>query len=311
MEKKDNILVLGSTGLVGSNLLNELRKQGYTNILSPTHSKLNLLDFDEVINYFYYHQIDYCFLAAARVGGIQANDKYSADFIMENTVIQTNVIRAANRFKVKKLLFLASSCIYPKECPMPIKEENLLTGPLEKTNFAYAMAKLNGVAMCQMFKKQYKDNFICAMPTNLMGSGDNYDLETSHVLPALIRKIHEAKINHNEFITLWGDGTAKREFLFVEDLAEALIFLMNNYNESEIINVGTGQDCSILELTKLMCEIIGFNGQIKFDNSKPNGTFRKVMDVSKINKLGWKAKTTLRDGIEKTYKYFLEEFKYE
>ncbi|MDD5589057.1 MAG: GDP-L-fucose synthase [Candidatus Nanoarchaeia archaeon] len=308
MEKKDKILVLGGTGLVGSNLLNELRKQGYTNLLSPRHHQLDLLNFDEVVDYFYYNQIDNVFLCAARVGGINANDKYSADFIMENTIIQTNVIRVSHRFKVKKLLMLGSSCIYPKECSIPIKEEYLLTGPLEKTNLAYAMAKLNGIVMCQMFRKQYKDNFICVMPTNLHGKCDSYDLETSHVFPALIRKIHEAKINHSESITLWGTGEPKREFLFVEDLAEALIFLMNNYNESEIINVGTGEEISILELTKLMCEIIGYDGKIIFDSSKPNGTMRKVMDVSKINKLGWKAKTTLQEGIKKTYKYFLEEF---
>lgn len=668
---------MGGTGLVGSNLLNELRRQGYSNLLFPNHNQLDLLNFEEIIDYFYYNQIDYCFLCAAKVGGIQANNKYSSDFIVENTVIQTNVIRACHRFKIKKLLFLGSSCIYPRECPVPIKEEYLLIGPLEQTNLAYAMAKLNGIIMCQMFRKQYGDNFICVMPTNLfgkcfsedtdvmtpngikniknfkigdqiytlnpdnnnieisividvqkkitnqfinfnsrsakfkvtedhniwyqtntwkktkikkqakefikhidkkfgqikllnhnpyiidndkydnislleysdknhivyndlkmvrdhkhshskyipyffkmddfieflgwyisegsitiiqkskggiqsekdldicqirisqnkninfnncleienllqrmklplqrdktdkgayyftsrlflnyirknigigsknkripdfifnkdfpykyrkilfntlmrgdghgdgskyntsslilknqflhlcfllgiktgnvsidrdcyriilrkttpvikykdisienkkeysycvtteknhiiyagrknylnwIGQCDNYDLETSHVFPALIRKIHEAKINNNESITIWGSGKPQREFLFVEDLSEALIFLMNNYNDSEIINIGTGQDCSILELVKLMSDVIGYSGQVLLDNSKPDGTFRKVLDVSKINKLGWVAKTSLREGIEKTYKYFLREFKYE
>ncbi len=251
------------------------------------------------------------YLCAAKVGGIKANDNYSADFIWENTVIQSNVIKCSHLHHVKKLLLLGSSCIYPRDCLTPIKEEYLLTGPLESTNLGYAMAKLNGIIMCQMFRKQYGDNFICAMPTNLFGLGDNYNLETSHVFPALIRKIHEAKINNSESIILWGSGNSLREFLIAEDLADALIFLMNNYNEPEIINVGTGEDCSILELTKLMYEIIGYNGKIVFDSTKPNGTFRKVMDVSKINKLGWKAKTTLKEGIEKTYQYFLKEFNYE
>ena len=308
MEKNNKILILGKSGLVGSSLYQNLKDDGYDNILSPSHNELDLLDFEKVKDYFYKNNPEFCFLCAAKVGGIKANDDYSADFIWENTVIQSNVIKSAHIYKTKKLLFLGSSCIYPKEPLMPIKEEYLLTSPLEKTNKGYAIAKINGIVMNQMFKKQYGDNFICAMPTNLFGKGDSYGLETSHVFPALIRKVHEAKINNSESIILWGTGEPMREFLFVEDLAEALIFLMNNYNDSEIINVGTGKDISILDLTKLMCKIIGYDGKIIFDSSKPNGTMRKVLDVSKINKLGWEAKTSLEEGIKKTYQYFLKEF---
>jgi len=245
---------------------------------------------------------EFVFLAAAKVGGIQANHTYPADFIYINLAIETNVIKAAHDHKVKKLLFLGSSCIYPKECPQPIKEEYLLTGPLEPTNEAYAIAKIAGLKMCQFFRKQYGDNFISAMPTNLYGPNDNYDLETSHVLPALIRKFHEAKISNAPHVELWGTGTPRREFLYVDDLADALIFLMKNYEDDEHINVGTGEDISILELAEMIKEIVDFQGEITFDRSKPDGTMRKLLDVSKIGGLGWIKRITLQEGINECYR---------
>jgi len=247
---------------------------------------------------------EFVFLAAAKVGGIEANNTYPADFAYINLAIETNVIKAAHDHKVKKLLFLGSSCIYPKNCPQPIKEEYLLTGPLEPTNEAYAIAKIAGLKMCQFFKKQYGDDFISAMPTNLYGPNDNYDLQTSHVLPALIRKIHEAKVNNAPYVELWGTGTPRREFLYVDDLADAVVFLIKTYEGEEHINIGTGEDVTILELAEIIKEIVGYSGKIKFDATKPDGTMRKLLDVSKLAELGWKSGVSLKEGIELSYLAF-------
>ncbi len=294
----------GHTGLVGSAIVRKLREQGYRHIITRTSQECDLTNQALTNRLFEQEKPEFVFLAAAKVGGIQANHTYPADFIYINLAIETNVIKAAHDQRVKKLLFLGSSCIYPKECPQPIKEEYLLTGPLEPTNEAYAIAKIAGLKMCQFFRKQYGNNFISAMPTNLYGPNDNYDLETSHVLPALIRKFHEAKVSNSPFVELWGTGTPRREFLYVDDLADALIFLMKNYEDDEHINVGTGEDISILELAEMIKEIVGFRGEITFDRSKPDGTMRKLLDVSKISRLGWKKRITLKDGINECYRNY-------
>jgi GDP-L-fucose synthase len=296
--------VAGHTGLVGSAIVRKLREQGYRHIITRTSQECDLTNQALTNRLFEQEKPEFVFLAAAKVGGIQANHTYPADFIYINLAIETNVIKAAHDQRVKKLLFLGSSCIYPKECPQPIKEEYLLTGPLEPTNEAYAIAKIAGLKMCQFFRKQYGNNFISAMPTNLYGPNDNYDLETSHVLPALIRKFHEAKVSNSPFVELWGTGTPRREFLYVDDLADALIFLMKNYEDDEHINVGTGEDISILELAEMIKEIVGFRGEITFDRSKPDGTMRKLLDVSKISRLGWKKRITLKDGINECYRNY-------
>ncbi|HOF22411.1 MAG TPA: GDP-L-fucose synthase [Thermotogota bacterium] len=298
------IYVAGHTGLVGSAIVRKLREQGYRHIITRTSQECDLTNQALTNRLFEQEKPEFVFLAAAKVGGIQANHTYPADFIYINLAIETNVIKAAHDQRVKKLLFLGSSCIYPKECPQPIKEEYLLTGPLEPTNEAYAIAKIAGLKMCQFFRKQYGNNFISAMPTNLYGPNDNYDLETSHVLPALIRKFHEAKVSNSPFVELWGTGTPRREFLYVDDLADALIFLMKNYEDDEHINVGTGEDISILELAEMIKEIVGFRGEITFDRSKPDGTMRKLLDVSKISRLGWKKRITLKDGINECYRNY-------
>jgi len=309
MEKNSKIYIAGHKGLVGSAILRLLKKEGYTNFVLRTHAELDLLDQKAVADFFQKEKPGYVFLAAARVGGIMANKTYPADFIYENLQVQNNVIHNAYIHKVKKLLFLGSSCIYPKMSPQPIKEEYLLTGALEQTNEAYAIAKIAGIRMAQSYNRQYGTNFISVMPTNLYGPNDNFDLESSHVLPALIRKFHNAKKEGRPDIELWGTGAAKREFLHVDDLAEAVVFLMKNYNDSEIINIGTGVDLSIKELAEIIKKIVRFEGEIRWDPTKPDGTPRKVLDISKINNLGWKHEIGLEEGIRLAYKWFLENFK--
>jgi len=304
MEKNSKIYVAGHKGLVGSAIMRRLESEGFKDIVYRDSKELDLRDFNAVKEFFEKEKPEYVFLAAAKVGGILANDTYGGDFIYDNLMIETNIIKCAQIYGVKKLLFLGSSCIYPKLAPQPIKEEYLLTGLLEETNEPYAVAKIAGIKMCQAFNRQYGTNFISVMPTNLYGINDNFDLKSSHVLPALIRKFHEGKINNSPEVVVWGTGTPKREFLYVDDLADALVYLMNNYDGSEIVNIGTGEDLSIKELAELIKGVVGYNGEIVFDSSKPDGMPRKQLDVSKLNSLGWKAKTGLKEGIEKTYEWF-------
>jgi len=306
MNKTDKIYIAGHRGLVGSAIIRNLEKNGYNNLLLRTSSELDLTSQADVNQFFKTEKPDYIFLAAAKVGGIHANDTYPADFIRENLQIQTNVIDAAYRNNAKKLLFLGSSCIYPKLAPQPMKEEHLLTGELEPTNEWYAIAKIAGIKMCQAYKKQYGFNAISLMPTNLYGPGDNFNLENSHVMPALIRKLHDAKINNLPEVEVWGTGTPKREFLHVDDMADASVYLMNNYNGEEFVNVGVGEDVTIKELAETVKEVVGYNGELKFDATKPDGTPRKLLDVSKLDKAGWKAKVQLHDGIQSTYIWFCE-----
>ena len=304
MEASDKIYVAGHTGLVGSAILRELKRNGYSNIVTKTHEELDLRKQSDVNNFYSEEKPDYVFLSAAKVGGIIANHTYPANFIYDNLLIQTNIIHAAYENDVKKLLFLGSSCIYPKESLQPIKEEYLLSGKLEETNKSYAIAKIAGIIMCQSYNKQYGTKFISLMPTNLYGPMDNFDLETSHVLPALLRKFHEAKVRNESAVQIWGTGSPRREFLYVDDLADASVFLMNNYSDSHIINIGVGKDISIIELAHLIKEITGFKGTIIKDTNKPDGTPRKLLDVSKLMNLGWSPKTTLRDGLTKTYEWY-------
>jgi GDP-L-fucose synthase len=304
MQKESKIYIAGHNGLVGSAIKRNLEKQGFENLICKTREELDLMDEKAVQDFFEKEQPEYVFLAAAKVGGIVANRDYPADFIYQNLKIQNNIIYQAYKNKLKKLLFLGSSCIYPRECPQPIKEEYLLTGELEKTNEAYAVAKIAGIKMCQSFNKQYGTKFISVMPTNLYGPNDNFDLKTSHVLPALIRKFHEAKIENKKQVEMWGTGKAKREFLHVDDLAEACVFLMDNYKDDEIINIGTGEDLSIADLAGIVKRVVGYQGKIVYDTSKPDGTPRKLLDVSKINNLGWKHKIDLDRGIRDTYKWY-------
>lgn len=306
MNKNSKIYIAGHKGLVGSAIVRNLQKQEYTNLIFQTFEELNLLDQKAVQDFFEKEKPEYVFLAAAKVGGIKANDDYSADFIFQNLQIQNNIIHNAYLSGVKKLLFLGSSCIYPRDCAQPIKEEYFMTGLLEKTNDAYAIAKIAGIKMCQAYNNQYRTKFISVMPTNLYGPKDNFNLESSHVLPALIRKFHEAKINNQREVTIWGTGTPRREFLYSDDLAEAVVYLMKNYDGSDIVNIGTGEDLSIRELAELIKKIVGFEGKIVNDKSKPDGTPRKLLDVSRINNLGWKHKINLEDGIRMTYNWFLE-----
>src|SRR3989344_537492 len=309
MEKNSKIYVAGHTGLVGSAIVRELERQGYENIVIKTREELDLTQQRRVENFFEKERPEYVFLAAAKVGGILANDKYSADFIRDNLAIETNVIDSAYKNDVKKMLFLGSSCVYPKNSPQPIKEEYLLTGELEVTNKAYAVAKIAGIIMCQSYNKQYGTNFISVMPTNLYGENDNFDLESSHVIPAMIRKFNDAKRNNAREVMLWGTGSPKREFLYVDDLANACVFLMNNYDSGDIINIGMGKDISILELAKMVKEIVGYEGSIVWDSSKPDGTPRKLLDISKIKSLGWSPKVSLADGIKKTYVWYKNNIK--
>lgn len=301
MNKDSKIYVAGHRGLVGSAILRALEKQGYTNLIYRTSSELDLRNRDAVNNFFKEQHIDYVFLAAAKVGGIAANNDFPADFIRDNLLIQTNVIDSAYVNGVKKLLFLGSTCIYPKFAPQPLKEEYLLTGELEPTNEPYAIAKIAGIKMCESYNRQYGSTFISAMPTNMYGPNDNFDLKTSHVLPALVRKIHEAKENGAATVEIWGTGTPKREFLHSDDLADACIFLMNNYEGNEIVNVGVGEDIAIKDLALLIKDIVGFQGELVFNSSVPDGTPRKLVDTTKINGLGWKASIPLEEGIRAVY----------
>ena len=304
MEKKSKIYVAGHGGLVGSAIVAHLRQAGYDNIIKKKHSELDLTRQEEVENFFKKEKPEYVFLAAAKVGGIMGNNTFPADFIFTNLAIQTNIIHASYLNGVKKLLFLGSSCIYPKECPQPMKEEHLLSGYLEPTNEPYAIAKIAGIKMCQAYNRQYGTRYISLMPTNLYGPHDNFDLETSHVLPALIRKFYEAVQKGLDEVEIWGTGTPRREFLYVDDLADAALFLMNNYDDSGIINVGTGKEIPIKDLAGLIARITGFKGRLRFDKSRPDGTMLKCLDVSKINSLGWRAATTLEYGIKKTCQWY-------
>jgi GDP-L-fucose synthase len=306
MNKESKIYIAGHNGLVGSAIKRNLEKQGFENLIYKTREELDLMDEQAVQDFFEKEKPEYVFLAAAKVGGIVANRDYPADFIYQNLKIQNNIIYQAYKKKVKKVLFLGSSCIYPRECPQPIKEEYLLTGELEKTNEAYAIAKIAGIKMCQSFNRQHGTKFISVMPTNLYGPNDNFDLKTSHVLPALIRKFHEAKIENKKEVEMWGTGKAKREFLHVDDLAEACVFLMDNYEDDEIINIGTGEDLSIADLADTIKRVVGYQGKTVYDTSKPDGTPRKLLDVSKIHNLGWKHKIDLETGIKETCKWYLK-----
>ena len=302
MNKEDKIYIAGHRGMVGSAIYRKLKNEGYSNIITRTSKELDLTRQNEVEKFFESEKPDYVFLAAAKVGGIVANNTYRADFIHVNLQIQNNVIHSAYLNKVKKLMFLGSSCIYPKLAEQPLNEDYLLTGLLEPTNEPYAIAKIAGIKMCEAYRDQYGCNFISVMPTNLYGPNDNYDLKNSHVLPALIRKFHEAKTKGLESVEIWGSGTPKREFLHVDDLAEACVYLMNNYNESLFLNVGTGEDLSIKELALMIKDVVGYSGDLEFDSSKPDGTPRKLMDVSRLHALGWKHKIELKDGIKSVYK---------
>ena len=312
MEKEAKIYVAGYKGLVGSAIRRKLQEKGYTNLLLSDIDDFDMQRQAEVEAFFERERPEYMFLAAAKVGGIWANKTYPAEFIYSNLSIEVNVIHAAYKYGVKKLLFLGSSCIYPRLAPQPMREDGLLTSPLEPTNEAYAIAKIAGLKMCRYYNQQYGTNFISVMPTNLYGPNDNYNLETSHVLPALIRKFHEAKVNNEPYVELWGTGSPRREFMFVDDLADAVVFLMENYDYKdigEIINIGVGKDIMIKELAQLIKSAVGFQGELKWDTTKPDGTPQKLLDVSRLNALGWKARYSLREGILKTYEAFLKEQK--
>lgn len=304
MEKNAKIYVAGHRGMVGSAIYRKLIKEGYNNIVTRTSAELDLRNQQAVTDFFAAEKPDYVFLAAAKVGGIVANNTYRADFLYENLAIQNNVIHNAYLTEVKKLMFLGSSCIYPKLAPQPLREDYLLTGTLEETNEPYAIAKIAGIKMCDAYRDQYGANFISVMPTNLYGYNDNYHPENSHVLPALIRKIHEAKINNVNEVVVWGSGSPMREFLFADDLADACYFLMENYNEPHLINIGTGHDLTIKDLALLIKDVLGYDGELVFDTTKPDGTPRKLMDVTKLHNLGWKHQVELREGIELAYQDF-------
>ena len=306
MNLDSKIYVAGHRGLVGSAIVRRLRGLGYANLVLRNRFELNLLNEKVVTEFFAAERPEYVFLAAAKVGGILANDTYPAEFLAENLGIQINIIDSAYRHGASKLQFLGSSCIYPKLAPQPIKEEYLLTGPLEPTNEWYAIAKIAGIKLCQAYRKQYGFNAISLMPTNLYGPGDNFDLQSSHVLPALIRKFHEAKVEGRREVVIWGTGSPRREFLHVDDLASAAVYLMLNYNEPEIVNVGTGEDITIADLARLVQTTVGFSGDLVFDTTKPDGTPRKLLDVSRLTALGWRAQVGLEDGIKSTYAWFLE-----
>lgn len=308
MELSAKIYVAGHRGMVGSAIVRELQQLGYTNILTKSSSELDLRNQQQVEQFYLQEKPDYVFVAAAKVGGILANNTYRAEFLYDNLMIQNNLIHYAYKASVKKLLFLGSSCIYPKLAPQPLKEEYLLSGFLEPTNEPYAIAKITGIKMCESYRDQYGCNFISAMPTNMYGPNDNYHPENSHVLPALIRKFHEAKINQANQVVVWGDGSPLREFLYADDLANALVYLMLHYNEKQFVNVGYGTDITIGDLAKLIGNVVGFKGEIVFDTTKPNGTPRKLMDSTRLFSTGWTPKTTLEVGIEQAYQDFLHRY---
>jgi GDP-L-fucose synthase len=315
MEKNAKIFIAGHRGLVGSAIVRALKAAGYNNLVLRTHAELELTDRPAVLKLFEQEKPEYVFVAAAKVGGIVANNTYPAEFIFSNLEVQTNIIQASYQYKVKRMLFLGSSCIYPRECPQPIKEEYLLTGPLEPTNSAYAVAKIAGIEMCRSYNRQYGTKFLAAMPTNLYGIGDNYDLQNSHVLPALLRKVHTAKIKGDKKVQIWGTGTPRREFLLSDDLAEGCVFLMNlpdakyeallkDPKHPALINIGCGEDLTIRELANLIKDVVGYGGELEFDTSKPDGPPRKLLDVTKIHAIGWKHHTNLADGIRIAYEDF-------
>lgn len=301
MKKDAKIYIAGHNGMVGSSIVRMLKAKGYNNLLLRTRAELDLLNQQAVFDFLVKEKPDYIFVAAAKVGGIHGNNTYRADFIYQNLMIESNIIHGAHLADIQQLCFLGSSCIYPRDCPQPIKESYLLTGPLEPTNEPYAIAKIAGIKLCESYNRQYKRQYVSAMPTNLYGPNDNYDLETSHVLPALIRKSHEAKQNNLPTMTVWGSGSPKREFLYVDDMAEACIFLMENNINEGIYNVGTGEDLTIKALAELINQVVGFKGELVFDSAKPDGTPRKLLDVSILTQLGWKAKVPLTDGIKLAY----------
>ena len=305
--QESRVFVAGHRGMVGSALVRRLRAGGYSNLLLRPRAELDLLDQRAVREFMAGERPDYVFVAAARVGGIQANNHFRADFLHDNLVIETNLIRAAHDAGVDRMMFLGSSCIYPRDCPQPIKEEYLLTGPLEQTNEPYAIAKIAGLKLCEAFNAQYGRRYVSVMPTNLSGPEDNYDLAASHVLPALIRKAHEAKARGDAELVVWGSGTPRREFLYVDDLADACVFLMERDTSPELLNIGTGEDLSIAELAEIVMSVVGFRGRVAYDKSKPDGTPRKLLDVSRLAVLGWRAQTPLREGIAMAYKQFKEE----
>lgn len=306
MERNSTIYVAGHKGMVGSAIWRKLKSDGFTNLMGATSSELDLKDQRAVDKFFADHKPEYVFLAAAKVGGIFANNTYPAEFLYDNLMIEANVIHAAHQQGVKKLLFLGSSCIYPKLADQPISEDSLLTGPLEPTNEAYAIAKIAGIKLCQAYQKQHGCRFISVMPTNMYGYGDNYHPQNAHVLPALIRRFHEAKVDGRDEVIIWGTGTPLREFMFADDLADACYFLMENYEDSTLINIGTGEEVSILELAKLIGDCVGYKGRITFDSTKPNGTPRKLMDSTRLHQLGYRHKVSLKEGIALTYQDFLK-----
>lgn len=308
MNKTDKIFVAGHRGLVGSSLVRKLKIEDYQNVLFVEKSVVDLRNYERVFKWFEQNRPEYVFLSAAKVGGIHANNEYPVDFIKDNLLIQNNIIECCHKFDVRKLMFLGSVCIYPKYAPVPVKEEYLLSGDLEPTNQWYAIAKIAGIKMCQAYKKQYNKNFISAMPCNLYGINDNFHPLNSHVLPALIRKLHEAKVNNLSEVICWGDGSARREFLYVDDLSDALIFLMNNYDSSEIVNIGYGTDFTIKEVVNIVKKTVGYDGDIIWDTTKPNGTPKRLLDDTKIKNLGWKPKINLEIGLEIAYNWFKENY---
>jgi len=305
MEKNSKIYIAGHSGLVGSAIMRRLRESGYKDLMSRTPQELDLMRQSDVEAFFGRERPEYVFMAAAKVGGIWANSSSPADFIYDNLMIETNIIHSSHLNGVKKLLFLGSSCIYPKHCPQPMREEYLLSDYLESTNEPYAVAKIAGIKMCQSYNSQYGTDYISVMPTNLYGPGDNFDLKTSHVLPALIRKFHEAKIRGDQSVEVWGSGTPRREFLYVDDLADACVFLMKRYDRSDIINIGVGKDLTIRALAETIAKVVGFDGDLRFDATKPDGTLLKLLDVSRLDALGWRARTSLVEGIRRTYEWYL------